>query len=55
MTDGKGAFEVTCVEAANFPGLADVEVLARYAATHSHEHDERKGSDARTALYAAIQ
>lgn len=49
--DGKGTFEVTCVEGEHFPPTRSgkgAHYELKYAATHSHKHSELKGSESRS-------
>jgi hypothetical protein len=49
--DGKGTFEVTCVEGEHFPPTRSgkgAHFELKYGATHSHKHDELKGTEARS-------
>jgi hypothetical protein len=49
--DGKGTFEVTCVEGEHFPPTRSgkgAHYELKYGATHSHKHGELKGSEARS-------
>ncbi|SAL88577.1 hypothetical protein AWB67_07621 [Caballeronia terrestris] len=44
--DGKGTFEVTCVEGEHFPPTRSgkgAHFELKYGATHSHKHDDKVG------------
>jgi hypothetical protein len=46
--DGKGTFEVTCVEGEHFPPTRSgkgAHFELKYGATHSHKHGDLKGSE----------
>jgi hypothetical protein len=46
--DGKGTFEVTCVEGEHFPPTRSgkgAHYELKYAATHSHKHAELQSGD----------
>jgi hypothetical protein len=49
--DGKDTFEVTCVEGEHFPPTRSgkgAHFELKYAATHSHRHDQLKGTEGRS-------